>query len=228
MPLAGTVAIAIWNDIANEKREQFFEWHPREHVPERLGIPGFVRGRRFRAVGEGIEFLTLYELEAKDVITAESYKRRLATPTPWSLDVLPGFRNNLRGVCDVRINSGHVDGAFFLTRRFSPPPGAEAATQARIEEWTTALLQLSQVCGVELLICDQSMSSTNTALQRGRTITPPDWVLMVEAISLDGAQAARRFMENQTAGFATDRVDETAIYQLEYHLSRLTVAPEVE
>lgn len=228
MALAGTVAIAIWNDIIAEKREQFFEWHPREHVPERLGIPGFLRGRRFRAIGEGIEFLTLYELASKEVITSDAYKRRLSSPTPWSLDVLPGFRNNLRGVCDLHINAGNVDGAVFLTRRFSPQPGQEAGLEARIRGWTEVLLQLKQVCGVELLVCDHAMSGTNTALQRGRSITAPDWVLMVEAISQEGAEAARDFIATQTVEIDPGKTDETAIYRLEYQLSRLTVAAEAE
>ena len=40
MALAGHALVAIWNDILPESRADFFEWHPREHMVERLGIPG--------------------------------------------------------------------------------------------------------------------------------------------------------------------------------------------
>jgi hypothetical protein len=50
MSLAGEGAVVIWHDIAPEGRAQFYAWHGREHMPERLGIPGFLRGRRYVAL----------------------------------------------------------------------------------------------------------------------------------------------------------------------------------
>ena len=49
MSLAGQAVVAIWNGIAPEGRTEFYEWHNREHMPERVGIPGFRRGRRYIA-----------------------------------------------------------------------------------------------------------------------------------------------------------------------------------
>jgi hypothetical protein len=43
MALAGQVAIIIWNDIAPEGRDEFYDWHLHEHIPERLRVPGFLR-----------------------------------------------------------------------------------------------------------------------------------------------------------------------------------------
>ena len=42
--------IAIWHDVLPEAKDEFYEWHSREHMPERVGIPGFRRGRRYLAV----------------------------------------------------------------------------------------------------------------------------------------------------------------------------------
>jgi len=50
MSLSGSGVIAIWNDITEEGRANFYEWHDREHIPERVGIPGFLRGRRYIAL----------------------------------------------------------------------------------------------------------------------------------------------------------------------------------
>ena len=57
--LAGGGAVVIWNGIRPELREDFFEWHPREHMVERLSIPGFLRGRRCIALDGATEFLTV-------------------------------------------------------------------------------------------------------------------------------------------------------------------------
>ena len=39
--LAGEAVVAIWNGIEPDSREQFYDWHVNEHMPERVGIPGF-------------------------------------------------------------------------------------------------------------------------------------------------------------------------------------------
>jgi len=39
MSLLGSGVIAIWNDITDEGRANFYEWHDREHIPERVGRP---------------------------------------------------------------------------------------------------------------------------------------------------------------------------------------------
>jgi hypothetical protein len=43
---SGQAAVAIWCDVAPEARAQFDDWHAHEHMPERLSIPGFLRGSR--------------------------------------------------------------------------------------------------------------------------------------------------------------------------------------
>ena len=40
MALAGKGAIIIWNDITPEGRDQFYDWHLHEHIPERLERAG--------------------------------------------------------------------------------------------------------------------------------------------------------------------------------------------
>ena len=37
----------MWHDIAAEGEPEYNLWHTREHMPERLGIPGFDVGRRY-------------------------------------------------------------------------------------------------------------------------------------------------------------------------------------
>ncbi len=92
MALAGRGAVIVWNDITPEGRDDFFEWHARQHMPERINLPGFNRGRRCVAAAASVEFLTLYEVDDVNVLDSEVYRTRLANPTPWSLKVMPHFR----------------------------------------------------------------------------------------------------------------------------------------
>jgi len=68
MSLAGQGAVAIWHDIAPEGRSDFYAWHGREHMPERVGIPGFLRGRRYIALDGAPEFFNLYETAARETV----------------------------------------------------------------------------------------------------------------------------------------------------------------
>src|SRR5215470_5785138 len=77
MSLAGQAVVAIWNGIAPEGRTEFYEWHNREHMPERVGIPGFRRGRRYIAKYGTPEFFTLYEAESPEVLVGQDYLNRL-------------------------------------------------------------------------------------------------------------------------------------------------------
>ena len=45
--MLGKAAVAMWWDISADVRAEWEEWHTVEHMPERLGIPGFLRGSRW-------------------------------------------------------------------------------------------------------------------------------------------------------------------------------------
>ncbi len=41
-----TGLMAFWADVEADYVAEFRQWHNCEHVPERVGIPGFTVGRR--------------------------------------------------------------------------------------------------------------------------------------------------------------------------------------
>ena len=78
MSLLGKAAVAIWHAVPPETRSDYYEWHNREHMAERVGIPGFLRGRRYVALHGQPEFFTLYEAQSLDALTGPDYTARLA------------------------------------------------------------------------------------------------------------------------------------------------------
>jgi len=86
-------AVAMWWDIAPEIRTEWEEWHSHEHMPERLSIPGFLRGTRYVAVSGAPSYFVLYEAADLSVITSGPYLERLNNPTPWSQKMMPHHRN---------------------------------------------------------------------------------------------------------------------------------------
>ena len=83
--LKGHGLLSLWNGVEPGRLGEYNLWHTREHVPERLVIPGMLRARRYhRGEGPLLEFLTLYELESNAVLASAPYRALLETPTSWS------------------------------------------------------------------------------------------------------------------------------------------------
>lgn len=224
MALAGTGLVAIWNDIKPELREDFFEWHPREHMVERLGIPGFLRGRRYAAVDGGVEFLTLYEVTSTDVLVSEVYKTRLTQPTPWSTKTLPGFFNNERGACQIEFSDSYAMGGFVLTLRFEAEDGREPALIDSLKKEVLArMIDTPRVTGVHLVKNDVGLTAGNAGNQRGRVITLPHLVVLVEGSTADGVrEAGEQFLANAKLAELGAKADVVrGLYQLEYSIQNL-------
>src|SRR6185295_4098933 len=51
MTIAGTGVLAFWHDVAPGGEAEFDQWHLREHIPERVAVPGFLRCRRYVTLG---------------------------------------------------------------------------------------------------------------------------------------------------------------------------------
>ena len=81
--MIGSAAVTIWCDIAFEVRDELNDWHTHEHMPERVAIPGFLRGSRWLA-DQGSGYFMLYEAQSESAITGGAYLERLNHPTPWS------------------------------------------------------------------------------------------------------------------------------------------------
>ena len=224
MALAGTGLVAIWNDIKPELREDFFEWHPREHMVERLGIPGFLRGRRYAAIDGGVEFLTLYEVTSTDVLVSDVYKTRLTQPTPWSTKTLPGFYNNERGACQIEFSDSYAMGGFVLTLRFEAEDGREPALIDSLKKEVLArMIDTPRVTGVHLVKNDVGLTAGNAGNQRGRVITLPHLVVLVEGSTADGVrEAGEKFLANAKLAELGAKADVVrGLYQLEYSIQNL-------
>ncbi|MGQ0664617.1 MAG: hypothetical protein ACT4P2_13780 [Pseudomonadota bacterium] len=183
MSLVGHGAIAIWNDIAPDGRASFYAWHGREHVPERVGIPGFLRGRRYVAIHGSPEFFTLYETAGPQTISGVDYLTRLNNPTPWTREAVKAFRNTARSLCRVVATHGFGQGGLLATWRYDVAPGREEEQRHLLcHRILPELVNRPGVAGAHLCVADVAASSLDTAERRehsqDRAIL--GWVVMVE------------------------------------------------
>ena len=183
MSLAGKGAVAIWHDIAPEGREAFYAWHGREHMPERTGIPGFLRGRRYVSVRGAPEYFNLYETVSRFTVTGADYLARLNAPTPWTVATVKHFRNVARSLCEVAASLGEGQGGLIATLRYDVDPARAADHRKRLAQETLA--EITDACGVagcHLLIADEAASAVDTAEKRvrGEKNAIPRWIVLIE------------------------------------------------
>jgi hypothetical protein len=221
MSLAGEGVVAIWNDIQPASRADFYEWHNREHMPERVGIPGFRRGRRYIALEGRPEFFTLYETDGAQTLAGTDYLSRLDHPTPWTRRAVQAFRNVSRSLCRVALSLGTGQGGTIVTWRYDVAEGREEE-QYRLLAHTILppLADRPGIAGVHLCLADRGASGIETEEKRGRErALIPNWVLLVEgageAALLEAACREALPVETLVAGGAVTPI-ERGLYQLQY------------
>ncbi|MEO8305440.1 MAG: hypothetical protein ABI724_15085 [Betaproteobacteria bacterium] len=193
MRLAGMGAVPIWHDLVPEAKREFYEWHNREHMPERVGIPGFRRGRRYVALRGAPEFFNPYEADSAEVLAGQDYVNRLNAPTEWTRRVVPHLRNVARSICRVAHTSGVGSGGVMLTIRFDIGAAHRAhAVQALSRDLLPPFVFRPGVSGVHLLLADEAVSKVETAEKKARADATdvPTWVILVEGNSDADVEAA--------------------------------------
>ena len=182
MALLGLGAFVAWHGITDGREADYECWHSHEHMLERVGISGFLRGRRYVTTADGPRYLVLYETTDIGVLTSPAYLERLNNPTPRTREIMPAVQNMNRTLCRVTASFGCGIGHAALTIRFSPQHGREVT----LENWLrTELEQLAGSPGLvaaHLIRADEAASRAPTKEKqlRARPDEVADWALLVE------------------------------------------------
>jgi hypothetical protein len=221
--LAGEGVTAIWNDVLPEARADFLAWHMHEHMAERVGLPGFRRGRRHVALDATTqpEFFTLYEADTLQVLQGHDYTNRLNGPTPWTTRVMATLRNTARALARVAESSGPGLGGIMLTLRFAAPPAAEPALAALVRQAAT----LPGVAGAHLCVTDAAASGAGTteSASRQADAAPPAWFILVEAADAAALEGLLPDAALASAGAALPVA--RGLYRLEFLRGKTAFAP---
>jgi hypothetical protein len=225
MALLGSAVLAIWNDIVPGGDDEFIHWHTREHIPERVAVPGFLRGRRYVALAGSPRYFTLYETESLDTLAGGAYVARLNDPTPWTRRSLPLFRNTKRTACRITLSLGIGVGGAVATLDFGPGTGRDQELHAWVTSTTLpAISERPGVVGAHLCQADVAATQVKTEEKnlRDRADELARWVLVVEATDAPILESVCRHFVSAEAlarrGATTD--SSLAVYRLQYILAR--------
>jgi len=183
MPLLGKAAMLLTFDIVEDAIPEHDDWHTHEHLPERLSIPGFLRGTRWVALQGKPRYLVLYEVQHLDTLASGPYLERLNHPSPWTSKMMPHYRGMTRGLCSVVGSYGFGTGHAGLLIRFKPQPGAEASLGNWLKGDILPKLPTRPGLGSVHLL-QGALAAPMTSEQRIRGVDAGvDWALLATAYS---------------------------------------------
>jgi hypothetical protein len=228
MPLKGRAFMAIWHDIEASSEAEYSDWHTRQHMPERLGVPGFLAGRR--GVDWGLSrqrWFTLYETRTLEVLSSDDYRARLNNPTHWSNRTQPSFRNFARSACILSASTGRGIGGAMATIRLTMPSDDLAGFEAAADRLAHRFAVLDGVCGAHLGVAAPQTTRIKTKESELRAATGEDVfdaVVLVDGVGRRELTTVLPEVQKLLDAMLTATASQAGIYDLAYVLTAEDVA----
>src|SRR5882757_3827149 len=212
MPIAGKGMLLTSMNVDAAEEAEFNRWYDREHLEERVAIPGFLEARRYVAHDGNPKYLSLYSTETFDVLDSPAYRTALANQTAWSKANIARFKDMIRGVARITISHGIGRGAVLGIIRLRPASGSEDKLRAALREHFDPA-KLDGVISMHLLENDPALSKPLT--DNPSASGAGDWFVLIDATDVNAVPpAAARF-----AAFKSQTVS-SGIYKLMFDLAK--------
>jgi hypothetical protein len=195
--LMGQGALVNWGGVIAEHEDDYNMWHSREHMPERLAVPGFRRGRRGIAVDgtpEALKYFMMYEATDADVFVSAPYLARLNDPTAWTRRILSAYIAPSRTICRVIASKGFGVGGWLATLQLSQVDRPKLRDWSR-GHWIDTVMAQNGVLGAHALEGDSHLGQQPTSEKtfresRGDRDVTVEFALMVEGFDMRPVQQA--------------------------------------
>lgn len=221
--MIGDGALGIWMDVDARGLDDFNAWYRQQHLPERLAVPGFLRGRRYESAGDGPRYFTLYETESAAVLASAAYLARLDAPTDWTRRALSAVRRMVRTPYRRVATTGpDARAPRLVTVRVQPHSGRGPYVRASLA--ADALGALATLGSVAATVYEAEAVSPPVVTEERRSVggdvvAAPPFLALCE---LDDAVAADAVVAHWRAWATRLAADVTAdVYRLLYGLAWL-------
>jgi len=195
--------LCIWTGVDPQHDLDFNRWYDREHMQERVAIPGFQSARRFAAIGDCPRpYLALYYTDTLAVFRSDAYRQAFANQTAWSLENFKRMRGTQRRVGALSVEAGDGEGGALALFVVPPDRLAQAGVRAQLQQALAAVAAQDHVIRATLLETDAGLSTPVTA---DAVAAPADGLVMVEATRPAVAAEHARAL-SASLGLAADEV----------------------
>ena len=195
MPLFGKGMLIVFSEVKARDERDFNEWYNREHIDERINLPGFHRARRYVAVRGSPKYLATYECDSVGDLATPGYLQLLANQTPWTQAVMAKFTQFRRLTLRTQVDLSHGVGGAVASVRFVPDPRERKPLVAWLQE--TVLPRVIARPGLlGAFAAETDLEVTNAPLQAKSMDHPKadeaEWVVMLEGADAASVGAAAR------------------------------------
>ena len=195
MPLHGKGMLIVFNEVKARDERDFNEWYNREHIDERVNLPGFRRARRYVAVRGTPKYLATYECDTVGDLARPGYLALLANQTPWTQAVMARFTQFNRMTLRVQVDLTHGIGDAIAAVKFAPDPHKRRALMAWLKE--TALPKAIARPGVVGAAAGENDPEVANAPLQDKSMDHPkadeaEWVVLLEGGEAGAVGAAAR------------------------------------
>jgi len=184
--------LAVWSGIDVEAEDDYNAWYEREHMFERIQVPGIRRARHYQTVSGTPKFFTYFELDEPEVVSSRVYLAQCNNSSPWTQRILPHFREVNRTASRVLRRIGSGFGAAAMTVRFILVNGEDIPLTALLaQEFLPGIIERPGIITAQLWQVDYVASSQPG---KDRELRPnedaiSDLTLFVEGTGIASLQA---------------------------------------
>jgi hypothetical protein len=195
MALRGKGMLITLTEVKSRDESDFNEWYNREHIDERVNLPGFHRARRYVAVKGSPKYLATYECDTVDDLATPSYLRLLANQTAWSQAVMARFTHFNRLTLRIQVDLTHGVGGAVTCMRFVPDVRKRNALADWLER--TALPRAIARAGMLGACAAENDVDVANAPVQDKSMDHPkaldaEWVVLLEGADASSTAAAAR------------------------------------
>jgi len=198
MPLAGKGMLLTSMNIEPSEEPEFNRWYDREHLEERVAIPGFLEARRYVAYQGNPKYLSLYSTETFEVLDSPAYRIALANQTAWSKTNIARFKNMIRGVARITVSHGTGRGAALGIIRLRPTPGGEDKLRTAVRDQLDPA-KLDGIISMHLIENDPVLSKPLTDDPSAPNPGAGDWFILIDATDVSAVPSASVHFTDNTA-----------------------------
>jgi hypothetical protein len=196
MPIAGKGMLLTSMNIDAIHEAEFNRWYDREHLEERVAMPGFLEARRYVAQDGNPKYLSLYSTETIEVLDSPFYRNALANQTAWSKANIANFKDMIRGVSRITISLGTGRGSALGIIRLRPPAGGQDKLRTALRDQFDSA-KIDGIISMHLLENDPTLSKPITDDAAAPNPGAGDWFVLIDATDLRVVPAAvARFSGN--------------------------------
>ena len=198
MPLAGKGMLLTSMNIEPSDEPEFNRWYDREHLEERVAIPGFLEARRYVAHDGNPKYLSLYSTETFEVLDSPAYRTALANQTAWSKANIARFKDMIRGVARITVSRGTGRGAALGIIRLRPAAGGEDKLRTAVRDKLDPA-KLDGIISMHLIENDPVLSKPLTDDPSAPNPGAGDWFILIDATDVSAVPSASVHFTDNTA-----------------------------